>query len=90
MKNEVQWSGMNVGKTPRRCPQLNATMRYWEYYNMQGTFDKLYEDSKANQSFHGLYEMIVSENNILLAYRTIKSNKGSKTAGVDSFTIGQY
>ncbi|MGG3523465.1 group II intron reverse transcriptase/maturase [Bacillus pseudomycoides] len=69
---------------------MNATMRYWEYYNMQGTFDKLYEDSQAGKSFHGLYEMIISEANILLAYRTIKSNKGSKTAGTDSFTIDNY
>ncbi|PFT76606.1 maturase, partial [Bacillus thuringiensis] len=57
---------------------MNARMRYWEYYNMQETFDKLYEDSRANKSFQGLYEMITAENNILLAYRTIKSNKGSK------------
>ncbi|AHZ54765.1 group II intron-encoded protein LtrA (plasmid) [Bacillus thuringiensis serovar kurstaki str. YBT-1520] len=53
-------------------------MRYWEYYNMQETFDRLYEESQGNKSFHGLYELITSENNILLAYRTIKSNKGSK------------
>ncbi|MGF2716728.1 MULTISPECIES: group II intron reverse transcriptase/maturase [Bacillus cereus group] len=69
---------------------MNARMRYWEYYNMQETFDKLYEDSRANKSFQGLYEMITAENNILLAYRTIKSNKGSKTAGIDSFVIDQY
>jgi RNA-directed DNA polymerase len=77
-------------KTPRRCPQLNTTMRYWEYYNMQETFDELYKESQTGKSFTGLYEMIVSENNILLAYRTIKGNKGSKTAGVDSFKIGHY
>lgn len=65
-------------------------MRYWEYYNMQETFDRLYEESQGNKSFHGLYELITSENNILLAYRTIKSNKGSKTAGTDLFTIDNY
>lgn len=32
-------------------------------------------------------EIIGSENNIRLAYRNIKSNKGSKTPGVDSLTI---
>ncbi|RAN86643.1 group II intron reverse transcriptase/maturase [Bacillus sp. SRB_28] len=69
---------------------MNTTMRYWEYYNMQETFDKLYEDSQVGKSFHGLYEMIISEANVLLAYRTIKSNKGSKTAGTDSFTIDNY
>ncbi len=45
---------------------------------MQETFDRLYEESQGNKSFHGLYELITSENNILLAYRTIKSNKGPK------------
>lgn len=75
---------------PRRFPQLSTTMRYWEYYNMQETFDRLYEESQGNKSFHGLYELITSENNILLAYRTIKSNKGSKTAGTDLFTIDNY
>ncbi|WP_230676009.1 hypothetical protein [Bacillus thuringiensis] len=63
---------------------MSTTMRYWEYYNMQETFDRLYEESQGNKC---LYELITSENNILLAYRTIKSNKGSKTAGTDLFTI---
>ncbi|MCM3599071.1 group II intron reverse transcriptase/maturase [Metabacillus idriensis] len=69
---------------------MNTTMRYWEYYNMQATFDKLFEESQENKYFYSLYELITSENNILLAYRTIKSNKGSKTAGVDSYTIDDY
>ncbi|CDQ20314.1 group II intron reverse transcriptase/maturase [Halobacillus karajensis] len=69
---------------------MSTTMRYWEYYNMQETFDKLFEESQENSPFHGLYELITSENNILLAYRTIKSNKGSKTAGVDSYTIDDF
>lgn len=34
--------------------------------------------------------MIKSENNIMLAYRIIKSNTGSKTAGVDGLTIDNY
>ena len=34
-----------------------------------------------------LYDIITSRNNILLAYRTIKSNKGSKTPGTDGKTI---
>lgn len=34
--------------------------------------------------------MITSESNILLAYRTIKSNKGSTTAGTDNFIIDNY
>jgi RNA-directed DNA polymerase len=57
---------------------------------MQETFDQLFNESQENKSFHSLYELITSENNILLAYRSIKSNKGSRTAGVDSYTIDDY
>lgn len=37
--------------------------------------------------FHNLMDIIISGENIKLAYRTIKSNKGSKTAGADKKTI---
>lgn len=37
--------------------------------------------------FTHLIELITSEQNILLAYRNIKKNKGSKTKGVNSTTI---
>lgn len=37
--------------------------------------------------FTNLLELILSEKNIGLAYRNIKTNKGSKTAGVDGKTI---
>lgn len=57
---------------------------------MQKLFDELYEGSKQGRNFNNLYEMIVNENNILLAYRTIKSNKGSKTPGTDGFVIDNY
>lgn len=57
---------------------------------MQNTFDKLYSESKEGKNFRGLYEIITSRNNILLAYRTIKSNKGSKTAGTDELIIEDY
>lgn len=57
---------------------------------MKETFDNLYERSQNNEISHNLYDLIISEKNILLAYRTIKSNKGSQTAGVDSFTIDNY
>lgn len=58
---------------------------------MQETFDWLYQRSLHN-SMHGidLYGIITSENNILLAYRMIKSNTGSKTCGVDRITIDDY
>ncbi len=54
---------------------------------MQATLDKLYADSKNNKVFKNLMTLIISEENIKLAYRNIKTNKGSKTAGIDGKTI---
>lgn len=62
-------------------------LKHFEYYNLQETFDNLYEYSKNNKNFKKLYDLIISKNNILLAYRTIKNNKGSKTVGVNNKTI---
>lgn len=54
---------------------------------MTDTFTDLYERSKQGETFNRLYELITSRENILLAFRTIKSNKGSKTQGLDGKTI---
>lgn len=51
------------------------------------TFDKLYADSKCGKVFTDLMGIISSEENIKLAYRNIKINKGSRTAGADGKTI---
>lgn len=58
---------------------------------MQKIFDNLYERSKNNATKGlRLYEHIISKENILLAYRNIKANTGSKTAGTDGVTIDNY
>ena len=62
-------------------------IRNSEYYDMISTFDGLYADSKKDKIFNHLMEIIESEENIKLAYRTIKTNTGSDTAGVDKRTI---
>ena len=54
---------------------------------MTDTFTDLYERSAKRETFSRLYDIIISRENILLAYRTIKSNKGSKTPGTDGRTI---
>ncbi|MCR8998191.1 reverse transcriptase domain-containing protein, partial [Brevibacillus laterosporus] len=64
-----------------------SALRYWEYYNMTGIFTDLHERAKNKENFSRLYDIITLRENILLAYRTIKSNKGSKTAGTDGKTI---
>lgn len=63
------------------------TLRYNEYYNMQHVFDNLYKQSKEGSKFKNLFNIIASDENIQLAYRTIKSNKGSKTPGTNRHTI---
>ena len=65
-------------------------LRNSEYYDMQSVFDKLYEQAKEKRKFKSLLEIISCENNILLAYRNIKKNGGSKTKGTDGRTIEFY
>lgn len=62
-------------------------LRNNEYYDMQNVFDELYACSKNGNNFYKLYEIIISKENILLAYRNLKTNPGSKTPGVDKKTI---
>lgn len=69
---------------------MQTKLRHWEYYGLTSTFDELYDKSKSGQTFQRLYELIISRENILLAYRTIKTNKGSKTPGVDNRTIDNF
>ncbi|WP_397386641.1 reverse transcriptase domain-containing protein [Paenibacillus roseipurpureus] len=54
---------------------------------MTESFTDLYERSANKENFSHLYEIVTSRENILLAYRTMKSNKGSKTPGTDGLTI---
>jgi len=62
-------------------------LRHNEYYDMQNIFDLLYAKSVEGKTFNNLYEIITCRNNILLAYRNIKRNSGSVTAGVNKHTI---
>ncbi|WP_110927059.1 group II intron reverse transcriptase/maturase [Bacillus massiliglaciei] len=71
-----------IAKHVKRSKLRNA-----EYYSMQSTFDMLYEQSKSGSKFTNLISIISSNENINLAYRNIKKNTGSKTAGVDGRTI---
>lgn len=64
-----------------------AKLRYNEYYDMQKAFDSLYAASKNGNNFYKLLEIIGSEENIRLAYRNLKTNSGSNTAGTDGKTI---
>ena len=63
------------------------SLRHAEYYDMQNIFDDLYAKSKGGEIFTDLMPLILSTENILLAYRNIKANIGSKTAGTDKLTM---
>lgn len=63
------------------------SLRHAEYYDMQQTYDDLYERSKNGELFTDLMEIILKRENILLAYRNIKNNTGSNTPGTDRLTI---
>lgn len=65
----------------------NRKIRYTEYYDMQSILDNLYADSLNGKIFCSLIDIITSDENIKMAYRTIKGNKGSKTTGVDKRNI---
>lgn len=54
---------------------------------MQNQFDTLYARSANGQNFYDLIDLMQSSENIRLAYRNIKKNTGSKTAGFDGQTI---
>ena len=64
-----------------------SKIRYTEYYGLQNILDNLYSESSKNKVFSNLMEVITSKENIKLAYRNIKGNKGSHTAGIDGRTI---
>ena len=64
-----------------------SKLRHAEYYDMQNIFDELYAKSKDGEIFNNLVEIIAAPNNIMLAFRNIKSNDGSHTAGTDGRTI---
>ena len=73
--------------TSERKKPKRSKIRYAEYYDLQKALDSLYADSSKGKVFTHLMELISSKENIRMAYRTIKGNTGSGTAGVDERTI---
>ena len=66
---------------------VNKAERNAERYDAKETGYQLYEDSLKGKAFERLMPLIVSEQNIILAYRNICKNGGSKTPGTDGKTI---
>lgn len=68
-------------------PIKKEILRNNERYNMQDELDELYSQSKEGRTFKKLFELIVDDRNLELAYRNVKSNTGSSTPGVNGHTI---
>lgn len=66
---------------------VNKAERNAERYDAKETGYQLYEGSLEGKTFDRLMPLIISEQNILLAYRNICKNGGSKTPGTDGETI---
>ena len=66
---------LTSGQQERKSKQRK--IRNSEYYDMEGTLDRLYAESKKDKTFNHLMEIIESEENIKLAYRTIKKNNSN-------------
>lgn len=72
---------------PNNKSNVVKELRHNEYYGIQTIFDNLYNDSRNGKEFTDLIEIILSEKNILLAYKNMKGNGGSKTPGTDGLNI---
>ncbi|OHX41385.1 group II intron reverse transcriptase/maturase [Cytobacillus oceanisediminis] len=66
---------------------MSTKARAKQYYSFDEIQQTLYRESKENKVFKNLMQIILSDENILLAYRTIKTNKGSITSGTDKENI---
>lgn len=67
--------------------KLTEKNKFIARYGLQETFDTLYSESKKGKTFNRLFEIVVREDNILLAYRNLRMNKGSRTPGIDGKSI---
>ena len=66
---------------------VNRAERNAERYDAKETGYRLYAESLDRKTFDRLMPLIVTEQNIILAYRNICKNHGSKTPGTDGKTI---
>ena len=69
---------------------VHLNVRFSTETELKKVQDFLYEKSGQGVSFTGLVEAMVNEVTIVTAVHNIKSNKGSKTAGVDKIKMDKY
>ena len=69
---------------------MHLNVRFSTETDLKECQDFLYLKSKQGVSFTGLLEAMAHEVTIVTAIHNIKSNKGSKTAGVDGVKMDRY
>lgn len=69
---------------------MRLNVRFLTEIGLKEFQDLLYEKSGQGVSFTGLFEAIVNEVTVVAAVHNIKSNKGSKTTGVDGVSMDRY
>lgn len=79
-----------MGDELRGDSLVHLNVRLSTEAELKQTLDFLYEKSREGIAFTGLVEAMVNEVTIVTAIHNIKSNKGSKTAGVDQMKMDKY
>lgn len=79
-----------MGDEPRGDNLVHLSVRFSNEADLKRLQDLLYEKSGQNVAFTGLLEAMMDEVTIVTAVHNIKSNKGSKTAGVDKAVMNRY
>ncbi len=79
-----------MGDEPRGDSLVHLNVRFSKEADLKRLQDLLYERSGQNIAFTGLLEAMADEITIVTAVHNIKSNKGSKTAGVDEMVMNRY
>lgn len=79
-----------MGDELRGDSLVHLNVRFSTEAELKQTLDFLYEKSKEGIAFTGLVEAMVNEVTIVTAIHNIKSNKGSKMAGVDQMKMDKY
>lgn len=69
---------------------MHINVKFSNETDLKKLLDLLYEKSKTGNVFTGLLEAITDEVVIVTVIHNIKSNKGSKTTGVDKIKMDKY
>ena len=79
-----------MGDEPRGDNLVHLNVRFSNEADLKRLQDLLYEKSGQNVAFTGLLEAMMDEVTIVTAVHNIKSNKCSKTTGVDKVVMNRY